>query len=592
MRSAATQSYLPKSKMDYLKSKIKGDKPQMSAAESEEVAAKEVDANILHISLGSLENVGSYATGDPFQCTACRCFFNVFSKASVVKEGIDTFWNCEFCKAKNKLTLEEPAYPATDTVTYIMAPAPPAAPMEAQPVPVAGAEPMEEIKGAAAETPAPTMVPKQDELTVIFCIDNSGSMDDSVTMPVAKGMKYVKHKGRISRLEAVKLAIDSQIVKMVKDTPGRKIGFVVFEDQVLLIGDGMKPPVTLDQKYCNDFHGMVEHVSDYNHDYMSKPIKETASSLLEKLSDINTGGCTSLGPALVASVALASKGAPGSKVIICTDGLANRGMGSIESGAGEEVTKKFYNDVGQYAQAHNIVVSVISLVASECRLDLLSPIADLTGGDVLRVNPANLSTDFSSLLSEQVVATQVSVKVRLHKIMQFTGVPEQYLSENGTIYLQDVGSATRESVVTCRYTMKPVAKLEEMKDIDFETIGKIPLQLQVDYRALDGKKCMKIITQFVRCTEEFKEAKKGLDKDVVKSATTQATVKFAKAGRYAEAMQQVAVLSSLPEDMAEQQELQAHMQAITTSITKQQVSGAAHQTDDLSSKINQIMKKS
>lgn len=41
-------------------------------------------------------------------------------------------------------------------------------------------------------------------------------------------------------------------------------------------------------------------------------------------------GPTALGPALVSSVMLASKGKAGSKVILCTDGLANVGLGKLD----------------------------------------------------------------------------------------------------------------------------------------------------------------------------------------------------------------------------------------------------------------------
>ena len=56
----------------------------------------------------------------------------------------------------------------------------------------------------------------------------------------------------------------------------------------------------------------------------------TESNLAEKLSRLNEKGQTALGPALLSSVLLASKGKPGSMVIICTDGLANKGLGSID----------------------------------------------------------------------------------------------------------------------------------------------------------------------------------------------------------------------------------------------------------------------
>ena len=226
-------------------------------------------------------------------------------------------------------------------------------------------------------------------------------------------MKYVKKKGKVSRLEAVKAAVDTQIEKMAKENPNRKVGFVTFEADVKLYGDCTQDPFTVDVKYFDDFYGMVENISDKSEKYLSKPIKETSGKLLERLTKIETEGNTALGPALVASTAIAAKGSPGSKVIICTDGIANKGMGDIERGGEElEEAKNFYAKVGQYAQQHGVVLSIISLVSSECRLDLLSPIAGLTGGDVLRVDPMNLSTDFENLLAEKVIATQVTVRVR------------------------------------------------------------------------------------------------------------------------------------------------------------------------------------
>jgi hypothetical protein len=41
-------------------------------------------------------------------------------------------------------------------------------------------------------------------------------------------------------------------------------------------------------------------------------------------------GPTALGPAIVTAIALAGEGAPGSTVIVCTDGLANVGLGAFD----------------------------------------------------------------------------------------------------------------------------------------------------------------------------------------------------------------------------------------------------------------------
>lgn len=46
-------------------------------------------------------------------------------------------------------------------------------------------------------------------------------------------------------------------------------------------------------------------------------------------------GPTALGPAIVTSVAMAAEGAPGSQVVICTDGLANIGLGAFDEAKSE-----------------------------------------------------------------------------------------------------------------------------------------------------------------------------------------------------------------------------------------------------------------
>lgn len=45
---------------------------------------------------------------------------------------------------------------------------------------------------------------------------------------------------------------------------------------------------------------------------------------------IEETGPTALGPAVLTSVALAAEGKPGSTVVICTDGLANIGLGAFD----------------------------------------------------------------------------------------------------------------------------------------------------------------------------------------------------------------------------------------------------------------------
>jgi Mg-chelatase subunit ChlD len=59
-------------------------------------------------------------------------------------------------------------------------------------------------------------------------------------------------------------------------------------------------------------------------------IKETQSTLSKKLMALEENGPTALGPALLTSISLATQGSPGSTVILCTDGLANIGLGRFD----------------------------------------------------------------------------------------------------------------------------------------------------------------------------------------------------------------------------------------------------------------------
>ena len=74
--------------------------------------------------------------------------------------------------------------------------------------------------------------------------------------------------------------------------------------------------------------------------------------LLNKLLAIEETGPTALGPAIVTSICMAAEGGIGSKVVICTDGLANIGLGAFDEAVTEADVLKvdtFYETIGQIA---------------------------------------------------------------------------------------------------------------------------------------------------------------------------------------------------------------------------------------------------
>jgi hypothetical protein len=110
---------------------------------------------------------------------------------------------------------------------------------------------------------------------------------------------------------------------------------------------------------------------------------------VDTIKKLEENSQTALGPALASAVGLAHINGGLSQVILCTDGLANVGLGSFE----EKQTdmQYFYKDLGFLALKNNESINIISIIGDECNLDQLIVLADVTGGQVQRVDPHNMS---------------------------------------------------------------------------------------------------------------------------------------------------------------------------------------------------------
>lgn len=82
---------------------------------------------------------------------------------------------------------------------------------------------------------------------------------------------------------------------------------------------------------------------------MQNSVGQSYQKLLDSFEKLQEKGKTALGPALLASVGLASKGKPGSMIIMCTDGLANIGVGALDNDQEAEKSKEFYENIGNFA---------------------------------------------------------------------------------------------------------------------------------------------------------------------------------------------------------------------------------------------------
>ena len=78
------------------------------------------------------------------------------------------------------------------------------------------------------------------------------------------------------------------------------------------------------------------------------------------------------------------------------------------------------------------------------------------------------------MLSVQTIATNVTLKVKLHKGLEFRNQDPINLSEDKTILARQLGNVNEETEVTFEYRMKSVKELIKMEDLDMTKIKDLP----------------------------------------------------------------------------------------------------------------------
>lgn len=483
------------------------------------------DANVVSIKFGHLsENADEMHAGDPVYCCTCNAVLNFESRivqnsivASSSGKNSDPesnpngkSWECEFCLSNNMVDLETEEVPKQGTVDYIIEPA----------------------KKQVANL--------EDDSLVVFVIDVSGSMCTTKEVQGKLQLKGVKNFGVdlealgaefyqpnmqmapsnstwVSRLQAVQISIEKQLEDMAKVSPSRKVCLISFNRQVTIIGDGTSAvEVIAGDKLMNQ--DLLEQIgSNYS---VTCPISRSKDLLLNSLYTLEEDGPTALGPALVLAVAVASKVA-GSSVIVCTDGLANVGLGSFDSGLSNDLVSSWYNGVGEKAKSAGINVNVISLKGDECSLSDLGRVSEVTGGFVDRVDPLELTKNFASILSKRVIATHVKATLLLNKAMQFHDENPLDIGADMQHITRDVGNVTEDTQFTFQFTLKEKTLLEM-----YARDSKVPFQLKIEYTKLDGMKCLRVITKSQLVTDKKDLAEADVDINIIAANAAQKAVQM------------------------------------------------------------------
>ncbi|XP_013416673.1 uncharacterized protein LOC106178153 [Lingula anatina] len=546
---------------------------------------RRADTNVVSIKFQTLTSPSHMHTGDPVSCSKCQALLSHISKLH--NQGEDQVWTCEFCGEGNIVDLVPEEMPQKEDVTYMIQPAP--------------------VTTASGKSGA-------DESVVIFVVDTSGSMCVTTEVPGKVNLRGRERLSRlqsfnerhedqhlpgqrhdvtyVSRLQGVQAAVAHQLAELEKDHPNRRVALIEFNNEVTVIGDGSGTPITVTGDKLTSKDALVDIASDLQ---LPKNVKDTRQNLDKKVFDLEEGGGTALGPALLIAVAMASK-YTASKVIICTDGMANVGLGRLDEENSQEAAEEFYTEVGQMAVDKGVGVSVITIKGTDCKLVELGKVADTTGGQVNIVDPLKLTQEFGSILADPIIATNVTATFILHKGLYIRD--EESKESRATKF---IGNVTVDTEVTFEYGVRHQKKQkkekkneeegkEEVADAQVTTekteseagaevgaeagpkveagagakveaeagdevgaetgakigaeagpstgdagvgdLSELPFQLQIKYTDLEGSQAMRVLTQSKPITKDRNVAEREMNLQVIGAHTAQTTARLALQGDY------------------------------------------------------------
>ncbi|XP_069462050.1 circularly permutated Ras protein 1-like isoform X8 [Ambystoma mexicanum] len=443
------------------------------------------NCNIVLFNIGKLVDVmGESASEGPLFCQECAAALS----ARVTVESQE-LWRCEFCGASLPVDDNSAAPTLGNDRLYLGPPDP-------------------------AKDPH-----SNDDPLLVFCIDTSGSM--CVTSKLARDED--REGLYTTRMQAVKEGLLQCLAFLKEKNPMTRISLVTFSDQVVLHGDGTQAPQILqdcellDQDYlrAQGHHQALPHHLTASFQYLERAILR-----------LKENGATALGPAALVSIAIASQ-KPGSKVIICTDGKANTDLGNLEDCTEDimrQYAKLFYTDLAEFAMKHSVVVSVLTIEGTDCSLLELGQLASNTGGKVNIVPPLELSSEFQSILEDEVIATNVKLKIFLPPSMFF-------LYEEHTLPTLEhpIGSATKDTGITFEFNA------HESKYREVLRYSELPFQAQLTFMLPDGQPAIRILSEKKPVTNDSSAAEDAIDVGVLQMHSAQVSARLAMEGRVEEA---------------------------------------------------------
>jgi len=317
---------------------------------------------------------------------------------------------------------------------------------------------------------------------VIFCIDISASMSTSLKL---------ESGGSSTRLQCVQSAVMQQLAALQANHPECVAVIITFGAEVCVYTDNGGRSLVARQAHTREVDLVAKGQSVACS--CTQAVCSAADRLQITVSALRPSGNTALGPALAVAVGLAS-GQAGSRIVLCTDGMANNGVGAIQ----RDEPCPFYGDIARRAAEEGTCISVVTMEGEDCSMENLGICADLTGGQVEMVDLRTLSTDLGAMLSTRIVGTSLELTVIAGRGVCLGADTATASKGHASVSTRTVGNVTVRTTATMSVGV-PAACLEG-------AVGRVPIQVQLRYTRPSGERVLQVMTQLQRTTASRDEA--------------------------------------------------------------------------------------
>mmetsp|Transcript_33278 Transcript_33278/g.32722 ORF Transcript_33278/g.32722 Transcript_33278/m.32722 type:complete len:106 (+) Transcript_33278:458-775(+) len=103
-------------------------------------------------------------------------------------------------------------------------------------------------------------------------------------------------------------------------------------------------------------------------------------------------------------------------------------------------------------------------------------LSDKTGGDVNIIDPSQAGEGFGKIVKRATIATNVTLKVKLNRALEFRNENEEDLSSDKTLLTRKIGNVNEDSQVTFSYKIKDLVDLKKLDRFTLEELNDIPFQ--------------------------------------------------------------------------------------------------------------------